>query len=77
MGLSSSHRIFPLHVDVFFIQIKQIRDERCPSCLVAGANSPACISMEVFVEEHVIVPIRVFLKGLVCAVDWPVTTFIT
>src|SRR6187455_830924 len=45
--------------------LNQQRHERCPSGLMTGAESLAGITMEVLVERHVVMPVRVMLEEFV------------
>lgn len=47
----------------------QFRDQARPSRLVAGAESGTIITVEKFVEEDVVSPVRVILKLLCTAID--------
>src|SRR5262249_10911792 len=40
-----------------------------PAGLVAGAETRAVVAVKVLVEQHVIAPQRIFLKGLIAAED--------
>ena len=50
------------------IDLNQPRDQAGPPGLVTGAESRAVVAMEVFVEEDVIMPMRIRLKFLHAAV---------
>jgi hypothetical protein len=52
-------------------QIEGTCDQPCPTDLVAGSKTRTAIPMEVLVKKNVISPMRIFLKLLSSAVDWP------
>src|SRR4051812_48451064 len=43
---------------------EQVRDGRCPACLMAGADAGAVIAVEVFVEQKMIMPMGITLHHL-------------
>src|SRR5262245_44381985 len=52
-------------------QIKHTRDEPRPSGLVAGPKPGAVVSVEILVEQNVVLPMGVFLKLFGASVDRP------
>src|ERR1700747_1364826 len=50
-------------------QIETAGDHPRPSGLMAGAEARAIVAVEVFVEQDVVIPVRVFLKRLRSAVN--------
>jgi hypothetical protein len=48
-----------------------LRDQRGPASLVTGANARTVITVEVFVEQDQIAPVRVRLKLFRSAIDRP------
>ena len=58
-------------------QIEGTGDDSGPSRLVAGAESRAIVPVEIFVEQNVIFPMRIFLKLLSSTIDGPPTVGVT
>jgi hypothetical protein len=62
---------------VFLLRAKQIKhagyDPR-PSSLVTRPQASAVVSMEIFVEQNVIFPVRVLLKLVGSSVHWTLAT---
>lgn len=50
-----------------------LRDDSRPSCLVAGSNSRPVVSMEVFVKQDAVMPVRISLKLAGTAKHGPVS----
>ena len=50
-----------MHLPAFGL-LKQLGNHSRPTRLVAGTDTPACISMEVFIEQWVVAPMRVSLE---------------
>jgi hypothetical protein len=51
--------------------MKAAGDESRPACLVARTDACPIVTVEVFVEENVIPPIRILLEDLRSPIDWP------
>jgi hypothetical protein len=51
--------------------LKQLGNRSGPTCLMAGPDSSACVTMEVLVEQDVVAPVRIGLERLVCAENRP------
>src|SRR5215469_6049547 len=49
--------------------LHQLCDHACPSCLVAGSDAAARISVKVLVEQDQVAPVRVGLKFLEISED--------
>src|SRR5258708_675001 len=56
--------------------LEELRHQPSPPGLVARAQSRSCVSMKIFVKQNQIAPQRIFLKFLVCAIHWPMATFV-
>src|SRR6185369_15220838 len=54
--------------------IKSASDDPSPSGLVAGSQSGAVVAVEIFEEQNIVFPVRVFLKLLGSSVDWTIPT---
>src|SRR5215467_14087637 len=68
-GCSTSlEKLRPVEVAKDF---NQLRDDPGPACLVAGAKARAIVTVEIFVEQDVIFPLRIGLKFLCTAVHRP------
>src|SRR6516164_3867882 len=52
-------------------QFDQLGDQARPSGLVTGAQSCAVVSMEILIEENVVLPIRIGLELLRPTIDRP------
>src|SRR5262245_44755 len=52
-------------------EFDQLRDDTRPARLVAGAKARAIVTVEIFVEQDVILPLRIGLKFLCTAVHRP------
>ncbi len=55
----------------FTTPLQQIRDQASPACLMAGSNTRAVVTMEVFIEQEQIAPVGIALKFLDPAMDRP------
>ena len=42
--------------------LEQLRNQSGPTRLMAGTDAPACIAVEILVEQRVITPLRVGLE---------------
>src|SRR5215510_9423757 len=51
--------------------LQKLRDQTGPTRLVTRANAAAVVAVEVFVEGHVVTPVRILLKHLNVAKDGP------
>src|SRR6266700_1117241 len=53
-------------IESALISLSTLLDEFCyqarPSCLVAGADSRACVAMKIFVKGNVVAPMRIGLE---------------
>ena len=58
-------------VGLFPALLQQLRNQRRPAGLMAGAESRAVVAVEIFVEQHVIAEMRIALKFLRAAKDRP------
>ena len=65
-----------MHLPAFGL-LKQLGNHSRPTRLVAGTDTPACISMEVFIEEQQVAPVWVVLKFLNTAEDGSASLLIT
>ena len=52
-------------------EFDQLRDDAGPARLVAGSQTRAVVSVEIFVEQDVILPLRIGLKFLRASVHRP------
>src|SRR5262249_28478315 len=51
--------------------LNELRHQRGPTALVAGAEPGAVVAVEIFIEQYIIAPVWVRLKALSAAVDGP------
>src|SRR5213594_1621658 len=67
--------LFAFHLQVFGFdtpeQIEKAGYQTGPAGLMIGAESGAVITVEVFVEEYQIAPVRILLKLACAAIDRP------
>jgi hypothetical protein len=59
------------------IDFDQFRHDAGPPGLMAGADTSAVVAMKILVELQVIPPIRIRLKLLSSAKNWPPTRLVT
>ena len=64
-------RAGPLNRSVLRDAMKQVRHQRRPAGLVAGADAAAGVAVEVFVEQHQVAPVRIVGVAAVVAVAGP------
>src|SRR5205085_11933336 len=56
--------------------VNQRSDQRRPAGLVARPDARAVVAVKVLVEQHVVAPVRIFLKFLRAAVDRAAARFV-
>src|SRR5215472_18635013 len=52
------------------IEMNQPSYDSGPSCLMTGAQSSSVVTVEIFVKQNVVAPVRVVLELLRASVDW-------